>query len=126
MAESQVPYPYLQADLQAIRSSVSEPRFFTYLVKGGNHEEYAMALYLYNARVAKAFLFPLNVAEVTLRNAIDSILVTKFGTNWHLDPTFRNTVLTECQARSSCSDANVRFLVKSLPTGIRRALAYHR
>lgn len=94
MAESQVPYPYLQADLQAIRSSVSEPRFSTYLVKGGNHEEYAMALYLYNARVAKAFLFPLNVAEVTLRNAVDSILVTKFGANWHLDPTFRNTVLT--------------------------------
>lgn len=94
MAESQVPYPYLPAQLKAIRASISEPRFATYLSKGGNHEEYAMALYLYNARVAKAFLYPLNVAEVTLRNAVDGILVGKFGPTWHQDPTFRNQTLT--------------------------------
>src|SRR5690606_39563904 len=70
-SESQVPYPYTVEQLQAIRASISEPRFATYLKKGGNHQEYALALYLYNARVAKAFLYPLNVAEVTLRNAVD-------------------------------------------------------
>ena len=84
MAESQVPFPYLPAQMQAIRASISEPRFATYLAKGGNHDEYAMALYLYNARVAKAFLYPLNVAEVTLRNAVDGILVGRFGVSWHL------------------------------------------
>lgn len=94
MAESQVPFPYLPAQLQAIRASISEPRFATYLAKGGNHEEYAMALYLYNARVAKAFLFPLNVAEVTLRNAVDGILVGRFGASWHQDASFRNQTLT--------------------------------
>ncbi len=94
MAESQVPFPYLPAQLQAIRASISEPRFASYLTKGGNHEEYAMALYLYNARVAKAFLYPLNVAEVTLRNAIDGILVGRFGTNWHQAAAFRNQTLT--------------------------------
>jgi hypothetical protein len=93
MAESQVPYPYQQAQLQAIRVSISEPRFATYLAKGGNHEAYAMALYLYNARVAKAFLYPLNVAEVTLRNAVDGILVGRHGQNWHQDPGFRNQTL---------------------------------
>ncbi|MCM2435970.1 CBS domain-containing protein [Agrobacterium rosae] len=94
MAESQVPFPYLPAQLQAIRASISEPRFATYLAKGGNHEEYAMALYLYNARVAKAFLYPLNVAEVTLRNAVDGILVARFGASWHQDATFRDQTLT--------------------------------
>ncbi|TPJ12254.1 Abi family protein [Mesorhizobium sp. B2-7-3] len=94
MAESQVPYPYLPPQLQAIRASISEPRFATYLTKGGNHEEYAMALYLYNARVAKAFLYPLNVAEVTLRNAVDGILVAKFGSTWHQDATFREQTLS--------------------------------
>ncbi|MAW86928.1 MAG: hypothetical protein CMJ42_10405 [Phyllobacteriaceae bacterium] len=94
MAESQVPYPYTPQDLQAIRASISEPRFATYLSKGGNHEEYALALYLYNARLAKAFLFPLNVAEVTLRNAVDEILVSTFQQDWHQDAAFRNQTLT--------------------------------
>nr|WP_245295134.1 Abi family protein [Pseudaminobacter manganicus] len=62
--------------------------------KGGNHEAYALALYLYNARVAKAFLYPLNVAEVTLRNAVDQILVATFQDNWHQTATFRDQTLT--------------------------------
>lgn len=94
MAESQVPYPYTPEQLQAIRASISEPRFATYLKKGGNHEQYALALYLYNARVAKAFLYPLNVAEVTLRNAVDQVLVATFQANWHQDPAFRDHTLT--------------------------------
>ena len=93
MADSQVPFTYLPEELTAIRASISEPRFATYLATAGNHEKYAMALYLYNARVAKAFLFPLGVAEVTLRNAIDEILVRRFGTSWHQDAGFREATL---------------------------------
>lgn len=52
-----------------------------------------MALYLYNARVAKAFLYPLNVAQVTLRNAVDDILVPRFGRSWHQDTTLRDQSL---------------------------------
>lgn len=94
MAESQVIYPYLPEQLKAIRASISEPRFATYLTKAGNHEKYAIALYLYNARVAKAFLYPLGVVEVTLRNAIDEILVQRHGPDWHQDTAFRGQVLT--------------------------------
>lgn len=94
MGESQVPYPYEPARLKAIRASISEPRFATYLEKGGNHEEYALELYLYNSRLAKAFLFPLSVAEITLRNAIDELLVRKFEENWHKAVSFRDETLT--------------------------------
>lgn len=94
MAESQVPYSYEPDRLKAIRASISEPRFATYMKRSGNHAEYACALYLYNARLAKAFLFPLNILEVTLRNAIDEMLVQRFGPEWHADQTFRNTILT--------------------------------
>lgn len=93
MAESQVPYPNLPHQVAAIRASLSEPRFATYLTKGGGDEGYALALYLYNARVAKAFMFPLGVVEVTLRNAIDALLVARHGLTWHLQPVFRNNVL---------------------------------
>jgi hypothetical protein len=94
MAESQVIYPYLPVQLSSIRATISEPRFATYLSKAGNHEKYAIALYLYNARVAKAFLYPLGVVEVTLRNAIDEILVQRYGQDWHQDTVFRNRTLT--------------------------------
>ena len=94
MGESQVPYPNLPHQVAAIRASLSEPRFATYLVKSGGDEGYALSLYLYNARLAKAFMFPLGVVEVTLRNAIDALLVTRHGLTWHLQPNLRDNVLT--------------------------------
>lgn len=93
MAQSQIPFFYGAAQLASIRLSLSEPRFSTYLSKAGFDEEYALALYLYNARLAKAFLFPLNVVEVTTRNAMDSMLVSRFGNDWHLENAFRVGVL---------------------------------
>ena len=94
MAESQVPYPNLPPQIAAIRASLSEPRFGAYLAKSGGNEGYALALYLYNARVAKAFMYPLGVVEITLRNAIDALFVARFGPAWHLDAGLRDHTLT--------------------------------
>ena len=63
--------------------------------RAGNQEEYACALYLYNSRLAKAFLYPLNMCEVTLRNAVDELLVRRFGVAWHSDPSFVDGILTD-------------------------------
>lgn len=95
MADSQVPYPYLPAQVTAIRASISEPRFGAYLYKGGGDVEYALSLYLYNARLAKAFLYPLHVVEVTLRNAIDQYLVSRHGMKWPHEVAFRDGVLSD-------------------------------
>lgn len=70
MAESQVPYPYTE-DNHSIISSLSEARFAPYLKNAGFNQHYAFSLYLYNARLSKAFLYPLHILEVTLRNRID-------------------------------------------------------
>ncbi|NRP13447.1 MULTISPECIES: hypothetical protein [unclassified Aliiroseovarius] len=94
MAESQVPYPYDAATIASLKASLSEPRFATYLAKASGNEAFAFALYLYNARLAKSFLFPLSVAEVTLRNTVDGVLLQLFGADWHRDANFRDTVLT--------------------------------
>ena len=95
MAESQVSYAYDAAKIAALKTSFSETRFSTYLTKANGNEPYAFALYLYNSRLAKSFLFPLSVSEVTLRNAVDDTLVKQFGPNWHLHEGFRLTTLTE-------------------------------
>lgn len=94
MAESQVPYPYDALTIDALKASLSEPRFATYLTKASGKETYALALYLYNARLAKSFLFPLSVVEITLRNAVDDVLVQEYGDAWHRNEDFRDTVLT--------------------------------
>ena len=95
MAESQVPYPYDTATVASLKASLSEPRFATYLTKANNNETFAFALYLYNARLAKSFLFPLSVAEITMRNAVDGVLTEMFEIAWHQNSDFRNNVLTE-------------------------------
>ncbi len=86
MAESQVPYPNHAHQIAALRAALSEPRFKAYLKKGGNNAGYALALYLYNVRVAKAFMFPLGVVEITLRNAIDAQFLDVYGADWHKSP----------------------------------------
>ena len=67
MAQSQVPFTYLN-DGQEIINHLSDKRFGTYLQRAGFNKDYAFELYLYNARLAKAFLFPLQILEVTVRN----------------------------------------------------------
>jgi len=94
MAESQDSYPYDPEVIAALRASLSEPRFSTYLSKANGDEAFAFALYLYNARLAEAFLFPLGVSEITLRNAVDGVLVRRFGANWQVDAEFRDGMLT--------------------------------
>lgn len=95
MGECQVPYTYDEDTISALKASLSEPRFSTYLTKASGNEAFAMALYLYNVRLAKAFLFPLGVTEVVLRNAVDDVLVQSYGVDWHQDANFRDQVLTE-------------------------------
>ena len=107
MAESQVPYPYGPAPLRAIRAAISQPRFAAYMRRAGNQEEYACDLYLYNSRLAKAFLFPLNMCEITLRNAVDELLVRRFGVLWHTNPSFTTRILTD-DSRAALDKAILR------------------
>lgn len=95
MADSQLPYSYDAATIASLRASLSETRFATYLGKANGNEHFAFALYLYNARLAKSFLFPLSVAEVTLRNAVDQVILQSFGDSWHQNAEFRDETLTQ-------------------------------
>lgn len=92
----------------ALRATLSEQRLGTYLKKAGGDETYAFALYLYNARLAGAFLFPLNVSEVTLRNAVDCTLVRTYGEDWPENRNFVDGVLTP-ESRQSLNTAMDRI-----------------
>lgn len=70
MAESQYPYAYNAEDQGRLTRSLTDMRLGKYLSAAGFHFEFAMDMYLWNARIAKSLQFPLHVMEVTLRNAI--------------------------------------------------------
>lgn len=95
MAESQDPYPYTPGDVAALKATLSPGRYATYLTEAKGNDELALGLYLYNARLAKAFLYPLAMAEVALRNANDGTLVGLHGPGWPQDAGFRAILSAE-------------------------------
>lgn len=98
MAESQQHFPYNTHNVTALESLLSSKRFATYLKAAGFRPDFAFELYLYNARLCKAFLFPLHVVEVTLRNAIDEVLSSLHGADWHLAATLQSVLTPESLA----------------------------
>lgn len=98
MAECQVPYNYPDGDKEIIKLSLSPTRFSPYLIKAGHKQTYAFNLYLFNARLSKAFLFPLHLLEVSLRNRISLIFENIYGLNWTQEQTFRDKLTTESLA----------------------------
>lgn len=93
MAESQVQYQYISAE--KLKLSLSADRFQPFLQRGGFNEEYAFNLYLYNARLAKSFLYPLHILEVTLRNKISEIFTLLYGIEWPKDESFKQQLTQE-------------------------------
>ncbi|MGB0565525.1 MAG: Abi family protein [Alteromonas macleodii] len=97
MAECQTPYCYTSTS-DELKKSLSENRFLPYLKKAGYDNSYAFNLYLYNARLSKAFLYPLHILEVCLRNRISAVLEEDFGESWPLAQSFRSILSKESLA----------------------------
>lgn len=92
MAQSQEPITYDGTLLQALDTTLSRSRLSPYLLLADNDAVYAHQLYLWNARLAKSFLYPLGVVEVAVRNAMHNALSAAFGTpEWVISPNLHYT-----------------------------------
>ena len=98
-------------EIKALKKSLSEQRFATYLKKAKDDEILALKLYLYNLRLAESLLLPLNITEVTLRNTVDKVLTSKFGHDWYLRYHFRYHILNK-KSRQSLDEATERIRQK--------------
>lgn len=88
MGECHAPFPYVEEQLVSIEGALSSERLARYVRAAKGDRKEALRLYLYNARLAKACLFPLGMAEIVVRNAIDRCLSATFGPQWfRFDPT---------------------------------------
>jgi len=75
--------PSLSPDqVAAIRVTISQSRFATYLIASGHNEIRALRLYLWNAQLGEAFHTPIQAVEVGLRNSVNNALAKEFTHNW--------------------------------------------
>jgi hypothetical protein len=72
--------------------AISPARFSTYKRLADCDSRRAVALYLWNARVAEAFYFPLQTNEVLLRNAIAGALARVYGSGWPFSTSFQKSL----------------------------------
>lgn len=87
MGESQGFTAYEAELTDALKASLSQPRLDPYIADRAGVEAHAIKLYLWNARIAKAFLFPLQAVEVVTRNAIHAALARKTRqADWLINP----------------------------------------
>jgi hypothetical protein len=58
-----------------------------------NHDKHhALRLYVWNARICEAFYLPQQILEVTLRNALHPVIVSRYGPAWHNSAGFRSAI----------------------------------
>jgi abortive infection bacteriophage resistance protein len=49
-------------------------------------KQYAIRLYVWNSKLCEEFYFPLQMAEISLRNCIHYTLERRYTSNWHENP----------------------------------------
>ena len=81
--------------IQAVKNALSLPRIGTYecaVVATGDLASAAVALYDWNAQVSGAFMAPLHICEVVIRNAVSDALTAVYGPRWPWSPVFETSL----------------------------------
>ena len=79
----QQPFSCVPSVYASLESTISSARLARYLPEARNDKHYAVRLYVWNARLCEEFYLPLQIAEVSVRNAIHKTLIRRFGVDWH-------------------------------------------
>lgn len=74
--------PFTPDEEHHLPNVLSAPRFATYLQASGNDRTQALRLYQWNLQVSAAFLVPLHVLEIALRNGIVEAIEAVHGGAW--------------------------------------------
>lgn len=89
--------------LEAVRAALSKARMQTYELVSGT-DDAALVLYAWNAQVSGAFLSPLHVCEVVVRNAVADAIEGVYGHRWPWSATFEYSLPDPTQGYSPRRD----------------------
>lgn len=79
---------FTEKQLLSIPEIISAPRFATYLQECNGSREEALRLYQWNLEISSAFVSPLHILEISLRNAVVESIEKTYSANWPWDPAF--------------------------------------
>lgn len=85
------------AEVRKVRATVTAARMSTYdnaVAAGQARIRRALKLYMWNAEVAGAFLLPLHLCEVAVRNAVADAIAAQYGSNWPWVTAFQSSLLS--------------------------------
>ena len=74
--------PFTPQEITNLPDVISAPRFATYLQAKKGHIDQALELYAWNMEVSSAFMVPLHLCEVAIRNAAADGIESVHGANW--------------------------------------------
>lgn len=87
--------PFDAQEQVAIPLVLSTPRFETYLKARNGNVLRALQLYHWNAQISSAFLYPLHIFEICLRNAVANAAESFYQTDeWPWSPAFEMSLPT--------------------------------
>lgn len=87
-----MPTRFTISEIDAISAVISQPRLSRYLTAEAGDRRRALALYRWNAEISAAFMFPLQMCEVSTRNGIVGAIERVYGPNWHVAPAFERSL----------------------------------
>jgi hypothetical protein len=75
-------------NVKSIETAINPLRLGRYMAAAGYDREKAISIYLWNCELSSAFIFPLHIAEVVCRNAIQKGLRVRFSNPWYEQKAF--------------------------------------
>lgn len=87
-----MPLAFSAQELHDFPELISTPRFGTYLAHANGDAHKALEFYMWNVQLSAAFMVPLQLCEVAVRNGAVEAIEKEYGANWHSSKGFSYTL----------------------------------
>ncbi|MGB8840465.1 MAG: hypothetical protein WCC64_05300 [Aliidongia sp.] len=108
--------PFTSDELRDLPIVISAPRFATYLQAADNDRDRALALYEWNLTLSAAFIVPLQVCEVAVRNGVVEVLEKVHGANWPWSNGFLRSLPRPKRLTDYNPEIDLRSVAAKMPT----------
>ncbi len=110
------PVAFTPAELHELPHVISAPRFATYLHATGNNRARALALYEWNLDLSAAFIVPLQICEVGVRNGVAEAIEKVHGATWPWSNGFLRSLPRPRRTSDYNPEADLRAVAARQPT----------